>query len=416
MAKICAVSHILSKTTNVRTRTQVIQKTVTGTGGAYIDYSISNQPDRAVITGKVVITAQTDSDKGRLENNVVANTSYWQVNGVRTSLPATTVTGTNTLASQEIGSASVTVYKTKSAQNVSVSASYTLWIRLTELYNYSATDNQWTDVPTTTIQISAKTSYTVSFNLNGGTGSIPNQTKWYNETLTLTTAKPTKSGYTFKGWATTLANAQAGNANQGATYTGNANATFYAVWELNYSKPIINSVSIERCLQDGSEDDEGDYASVHFEWKVFKSSLARYYGGNTYPYANNSVSNCTITVGTQTLTPTLSVAEGSGTFVVGSGTFELDTTYDATISITDSQTIVSNHTTTTGGTLPTAFFPMDFNADASAVGFFMSAPDTGDGVYSGKDIHFFVDENATSGWDALITEPLTVNGWTDALE
>ena len=242
--------------------------------------------------------------------------------------------------------------------------------------------------------------------------------------LTLTTEKPTKSGYTFRGWATTLANAQAGYADQGATYAGNDNAIFYAVWELNYIKPIIQNVTVERCLQNGKEEDEGGYASVYFEWKVFTSNLAQYYGGNTFPYANNSVSNCTITVGTQTLTPTLSVAEGSDTFVVGSGTFELDRPYDATISITDSQIIVADHTTTAGGTLPTSFFPMDFNADASAVGFFMPAPDStngGDGAYFGKDVtlksslYIELDDNAGSGTDYEIKQALTDLGWTDVL-
>lgn len=407
MAKICEVSHTLTDSTNYGAPVQ-------GTGTAYIDYSISDQPDKAVVTAKVVITAKTDSAEGTCRTSIGASTSSWQVNGVQTILPAGSVTGSTTIASTELGSSSVTITKTKTAQNVSASGYYVLNVRIVASGG-SSKIGTWTDNPATTIRINAKTSYTVSYNLNGGTGSIPNQTKWYGETLTLTTAKPTKSGYTFKGWATTLANAQAGNANQGATYTGNANATFYAVWELNYSKPTINNVSIERCLQNGTEDDEGDYASVYFEWKVFRSSLARYYGGNTYPYANNSVSNCTITVGTQTLTPTLSVAEGSDTFVVGSGTFELDTAYDATISITDSQTIVSNHTTTTGGTLPTAFFPMDFNADASAVGFFMSAPDAGDGAYFGKDVHVYVDSSTTSGTDGQIAQALTTLGWTDVL-
>ena len=410
MASICKVSHSL-------TATGRYTSAVTGTGTAYIDYSISDQPDKAIITAKVVITAKTDSSEGSCRTSINTSTSSWQINGVQTILPAGSVVGGTTLASTELGSSSVTITKTKTAQNVSASGYYVLRIRVGATSGVSRVF-AWTDNPATTIRINAKTSYTVSYDLNGGTGSIPNQTKWYGETLTLTTAKPTKTGYTFRGWATTLANAQAGNADQGATYTGNANATFYAVWELNYIKPIIQNVTVERCLQNGTLDDEGDYASVYFEWKVFKSSLARYYGGNTSPYANNSVSNCTITVGTQTLTPTLSVSEGSDTFVVGSGTFELDRAYDATISITDSQIIVTDHTTTAGGTLPTSFFPMDYNADASAVGFFMPAPDSangGDGAYFGKDVHIYVDSSTTSGTDGEIIQALTDLGWTDVL-
>lgn len=282
---------------------------------------------------------------------------------------------------------------------------------------YASGGSYTTNASITLYAVWERNSYSVTYNANGGSGAPANQTKYYAIDLALSSNAPTFSGYTFKGWATSTANASAGTVNyaKGATYTGNTALTLYAVWELTYRKPTISNISIERCLQNGSLEDEGDYASVYFEWEVFKSSLARYYGGNTYPYANNSVSNCTITVGTQTLTPTLSVSEGSDTFVVGSGTFELDTAYDATISITDSQTIVSNHTTTTGGTLPTAFFPMDFNVDASAVGFFMSAPDDVDGAYFGKDVHIFVDTSTATSPDGDITQALTNLGWTDVL-
>ena len=61
---------------------------------------------------------------------------------------------------------------------------------------------------------------------------------------------------------------------------------------------------------------------------------------------------------------------------------------------------------------------MDFNADASAVGFFMSAPDSangGDGAYFGKDVHIYVDSSTTSGTDGEIVQALTTLGWTDVL-
>ena len=88
---------------------------------------------------------------------------------------------------------------------------------------------------TFTMTIPAKTSYTVSFNANGGSGAPGNQTKWYNESLTLSPTKPTRTGYTFKGWATTQARANAGTVDKaaGAAYTTNSAQTFYAVWQIN---------------------------------------------------------------------------------------------------------------------------------------------------------------------------------------
>lgn len=391
-----------------------------GTGSFYINYSVTDTEDRAVINSSAVVSARLDNvatGTGSCRASNASTSSSWNVNGNNYAITNTSTTARSSATGQTVtatlASAQTTITKTHTTQNISVTTSFYLGVNVSA--GTGAGGDQTLCNATGTITIGAKASYTVSYDLNGGVGTIPNQIKWHGESLTLTTAQPTKDGYTFKGWATTLANAQAGNADQGATYTGNANITLYAVWELDYIMPTIKNVTVERCLQNGTLDDEGDYASVSFSWTVFRSNLARYYGGDTYPYANNGVSNCTITVGTQTLTPTLTGADGTDTFVVGSGTFGLDTPYDATISITDSQVIVTDHTVTATGTLPTAFFPMDFNADATAVGFFMSAPDAGDGAYFGKDVNIYVDTATASSPDYEITQALTDLGWTDVL-
>lgn len=79
-----------------------------------------------------------------------------------------------------------------------------------------------------TVTIPAKTSYTVSFNANGGSGAPGSQTKWYGETLTLSSTTPTRSGYTFQGWATSASGSVSYLA--GGSYQNNAGATLYAVW------------------------------------------------------------------------------------------------------------------------------------------------------------------------------------------
>ena len=70
--------------------------------------------------------------------------------------------------------------------------------------------------------------YTVSYNANGGTGAPGNQTKTHGVSLTLSSVKPTKDGYTFQGWSTTLNSSV--QYNPGSAYSGNANLTLYAVW------------------------------------------------------------------------------------------------------------------------------------------------------------------------------------------
>ena len=76
--------------------------------------------------------------------------------------------------------------------------------------------------------------YTVMYDANGGTGAPENQTKTYGETLTLSSTKPTRTGYTFAGWATSNTAATAAY-QPGGSYTKNASVTLYAVWEKGVS-------------------------------------------------------------------------------------------------------------------------------------------------------------------------------------
>ena len=74
--------------------------------------------------------------------------------------------------------------------------------------------------------------YTISYNANGGSGAPGNQTKTYGVNLTLTSAKPSRTGYTFARWNT----AAAGNGTNyysGGTYSGNAALKLYAIWTAN---------------------------------------------------------------------------------------------------------------------------------------------------------------------------------------
>lgn len=79
-----------------------------------------------------------------------------------------------------------------------------------------------------TAYIGAKTSYTITYNANGGSGAPGKQTKWYGTNITLSSSKPTRTGYTFAGWATSSGGSVAYQ--PGATYSANASVTLYAKW------------------------------------------------------------------------------------------------------------------------------------------------------------------------------------------
>lgn len=72
--------------------------------------------------------------------------------------------------------------------------------------------------------------YTVSYDANGGSGAPAAQTKTQDVALTLSGTRPTRDGYTFLGWATSKT-ASSAQYQPGGTYTANAAATLYAVWE-----------------------------------------------------------------------------------------------------------------------------------------------------------------------------------------
>ena len=72
--------------------------------------------------------------------------------------------------------------------------------------------------------------YTITYDVNGGSGTVASQTKTQGVDLALTTDKPTRSGYNFLGWSTSSSATSAEYAS-GGTFTTDANTTLYAVWK-----------------------------------------------------------------------------------------------------------------------------------------------------------------------------------------
>ena len=110
------------------------------------------------------------------------------------------------------------ITRTHSAQTINVS------IKVVNRSSYM----DGTSTASSTVTIPARASYSVTYNANGGTGAPSAQTKWHDETLTLSTTRPTRSGYSFQGWATSSGGSVAYAS--GAAYKSNAAVTLYAVW------------------------------------------------------------------------------------------------------------------------------------------------------------------------------------------
>jgi len=74
----------------------------------------------------------------------------------------------------------------------------------------------------------------VTYNANGGINPPAPQFKWNDATLTLSTAKPTRSNHVFMGWSTN-AGAATAQYQPGANYNANADVMLYAVWKPIYT-------------------------------------------------------------------------------------------------------------------------------------------------------------------------------------
>ncbi len=83
---------------------------------------------------------------------------------------------------------------------------------------------------TTLYAIWKKITYTLSYNANGGSGAPSAQSG--NTSYTVSSTKPTRSGYTFLGWSTS-SSATSASYTPGSTISISKNTTLYAVWSKN---------------------------------------------------------------------------------------------------------------------------------------------------------------------------------------
>lgn len=196
--------------------------------------------------------------------------------------------------------------------------------------------------------------YAVSYNANGGSGAPAGQTKTYGKTLVLSTVKPTRTYYNFKGWATSATAVTASYA-AGANYTANTALTLYAVWELAYVKPRITGLSVSRFTSDGTDgivSDAGTYALVEFSWasdfavssiNISWKAVSDVSFGNPFPVkAEGKI--------------------GSVSQVVGKGAISTDTSYIFEITVAD-----SGGSTPETRTVASRFFVMDFKKGGKGV-------------------------------------------------
>ena len=129
--------------------------------------------------------------------------------------------------------------------------------------------------------IKARTAYKVSYNANGGTMAPSAQPKIHGTDLKLTSSVPTRDGYTFKGWATSPNGTV--SMQPGGIYSGNANITYYAVWDLT-KYYLLNHADICTPMTGGWERETYSAKnSIEFN-KTANAYKFKVEAGNTAPY------------------------------------------------------------------------------------------------------------------------------------
>ena len=202
------------------------------------------------------------------------------------------------------------------------------------------------------VSVPAWTSYTIVYNANGGSGAPGNQTKTYGKTLTLSTTKPTRTNYNFKGWGTS-ASATTVTYSPGGSYTANASATLYAIWTLAYLKPRITDLSVTRCDSNGIATDEGQNGLVSFKWacdKTVTSIVVKWKLSSSSTWTSSSVS----ATGTS----------GTVSKVIGNNALSIENTYDIHITVADdsgSSYVITN--------LTSMKFSIDIKAGGTGIAF-----------------------------------------------
>ena len=115
-----------------------------------------------------------------------------------------------------------------------------------------SSNGSWTGATVTasaTVSIPALTPATITFNANGGSGSVDAISTYVGVANTIPSNSLTRTGYTFNGWNTASDGSGTAYAT-GSTITPTGDVTLYAQWKTTYVKPEIQNLLAFRTAND----------------------------------------------------------------------------------------------------------------------------------------------------------------------
>jgi len=199
----------------------------------------------------------------------------------------TTYTPTITGSNNDLVTITVKVKDTAAAGNYKFSLTTSSAIGTNNYYLMQT----WTPANITVSGASSSTTYTVSYDANGGTGAPDEQTKNAGSPLTLSGTRPTWYGHDFLGWATSATATTPEYQPQG-TYADDASTTLYALWKVTTYKVTYNANGGTGAPDDDEKTFNQPYTIVgtvptrtdydFLGWATSATGAAIYHAGNIY--------------------------------------------------------------------------------------------------------------------------------------
>ena len=161
------------------------------------------------------------------------------------------------------------------------------------------------------------------------------------------------------------------------TRGGTAEATSNSVTVIPYSNPSISSFKVQRCTSNGTLSDTGTYCKITVVYNI-----APIDAGTSSNHNYKNTKTLTYSINNTTGSITLSGYSGTATKIVGNGNLATNTSYPASVTLSDISKSV-----TQSATLPTSFVLVSKKAGGKGITFGAIAEQ--DGFHNHLDSYFY---------------------------
>lgn len=195
----------------------------------------------------------------------------------------------------------------------------------------------------------------VYYNANGGTGAPAQQSHNAGTPITLSATRPTRTGYTFKGWATS-ASATSAQYQPNTSYNLYVTTTLYAVWESVLSKITVSN---------GTLGEAQNITITNYDSTKYTTSISWAFGTQTGTVVTKTAGAST------SWTPAVSLASEIPNAAVGSLTYTVQTYEGNTLIGTTTKAVTLTVPDSTAPTVSVSY--TDVNAVSVGFGVFVQA-------------------------------------------